>query len=37
LGGNVIGEIEAALNDWADYSNQPRLDAYYLVGRQAQS
>jgi len=37
LGGNVIGEIEAALNDWADYSNQLRLDAYYLVGRPPQS
>ncbi|MEK6281231.1 MAG: hypothetical protein AABN95_12830 [Acidobacteriota bacterium] len=33
LGGNVIGEIEKALDDWADYNKQPHLDAYYLLGR----
>jgi hypothetical protein len=34
LGGNVVGEIERALDDWADYSNEPRLDAYYLAGQE---
>ncbi len=33
LGGNVIGEIERALDEWADYNGQPHLDAYYLAGR----
>jgi hypothetical protein len=31
LGGNVIGQIEAQLNMWADMNQQPRLDAYYLA------
>jgi hypothetical protein len=34
LGGNVLGEIERALDEWADYSSEPRLDAYYLAGQQ---
>jgi hypothetical protein len=34
LGGNVVGEIERALDDWADYSEKPRLDAYYLAGQE---
>jgi hypothetical protein len=34
LGGNVIGEIELALDEWSDYNGQPRLDAYYLAGRE---
>lgn len=34
LGGNVIGEIEKALDDWADYNKHPHLDAYYLLGRE---
>ncbi len=34
LGGNVIGEIEKALDEWADYNKHPHLDAYYLLGRE---
>ena len=34
LGGNVIGEIKRALDEWADYNNQPRLDAYHLAGKE---
>jgi hypothetical protein len=34
LGGNVVGEIERALDDWADVSTEPRLDAYYLAGQE---
>ncbi len=34
LGGNVVGEIERALDDWADFTNEPRLDAYFLAGQE---
>jgi hypothetical protein len=34
LGGNVVGEIERVLDEWAGYSGEPRLDAYYLAGQE---
>lgn len=33
LGGNVIGEIEKSLDEWADYNGVPHLDAYSLAGK----
>jgi hypothetical protein len=33
LGGNVVGEIEKSLDEWADYNGQRHLDAYYLAGK----